>query len=149
MERLITVLTSILAIGLTSNCAGALSFTTCSTLMSRCRHYNDTLYCIDSALLSTGPPNGSRYPLVGRTRYRRFAGTNPETRKVPKNAQTPTTCPGVLCWGSVRAARCFGRHFMPTIFSCAGAALLYRPDHHQCFHKVQIHKHDRAVLLTR
>jgi hypothetical protein len=32
-----------------------------------------------------------RYPLVGGTRERRFAGTNSKPRKLPKNAATPTT----------------------------------------------------------
>jgi hypothetical protein len=36
-------------------------------------------------------PNGSRYPLVGGTGERRFAGTNLKPRKLPENAQTPTT----------------------------------------------------------
>ena len=36
-------------------------------------------------------PNGWRYPLVGGTRQRRFAGTNSKPRKLPENAQTPTT----------------------------------------------------------
>jgi hypothetical protein len=36
-------------------------------------------------------PNGLRYPLVGGTRQRRFAGTNLKPRKLPENAQTPTT----------------------------------------------------------
>ena len=31
------------------------------------------------------------YPLVGRTRERHFTGTKPETRKLPKNAATPTS----------------------------------------------------------
>jgi hypothetical protein len=32
-----------------------------------------------------------RYPLVGGTRERRFAGTNFKPRKLPENAQTPTS----------------------------------------------------------
>ena len=36
-------------------------------------------------------PNGLRYPLVGGTRERRFAGINFKPRKVPENAQTPTS----------------------------------------------------------
>ncbi|MBI1793231.1 MAG: hypothetical protein HYR70_03455 [Chloroflexi bacterium] len=35
-------------------------------------------------------PNGVRYPLVGGTRERHFAGTNFEPRKPPENAATPT-----------------------------------------------------------
>ena len=31
-----------------------------------------------------------RYPLVGGTRHRHFDGTNPEPKKLPENAQTPT-----------------------------------------------------------
>jgi hypothetical protein len=37
------------------------------------------------------PPNGERYPLVGGTRQRRFDGTNFKPRKMPENAQTPTS----------------------------------------------------------
>lgn len=33
--------------------------------------------------------NGERYPLVGGTRHRHFAGTNFEPSKTPENAQTP------------------------------------------------------------
>ena len=36
-------------------------------------------------------PNGWRYPLVGGTRGRRFAGTNLKPRKLPENAATPTS----------------------------------------------------------
>ena len=35
-------------------------------------------------------PNGMRYPRVGETRERCFAGTSLEPRKLPENAQTPT-----------------------------------------------------------
>src|SRR5919108_2474632 len=35
--------------------------------------------------------NGWRYPLVGGTRQRYFAGTNLKLRKTPENAQTPTS----------------------------------------------------------
>jgi hypothetical protein len=35
-------------------------------------------------------PNGVRYPLVGGTRQRHFAGTNRKPHKLPENAQTPT-----------------------------------------------------------
>ena len=35
--------------------------------------------------------NGWRYPLVGGTRERHFAGTNFKPRKVPENAQIPTS----------------------------------------------------------
>src|SRR5688572_12562895 len=43
------------------------------------------------------------YPLVGGRRQRHFARTNSKPRKLLKNAQTPTTCPGVSCRGSVHA----------------------------------------------
>jgi len=36
------------------------------------------------------PPNGVRYPLVGGTRQRHFAGTSLKPRKVLENAQSPT-----------------------------------------------------------
>ena len=42
-------------------------------------------------LIRHQPPNGSRYPLVGGTRQRHFAGTNSKPRKVPENAQNPTS----------------------------------------------------------
>src|SRR5687768_13146460 len=35
--------------------------------------------------------NGWRYPLVGGTRGRHFDGTNSKPRKLPENAQTPTS----------------------------------------------------------
>jgi len=35
--------------------------------------------------------NGLRYPLVGGTRERRFAGTSLEPRNMLENAQTPTS----------------------------------------------------------
>jgi hypothetical protein len=35
--------------------------------------------------------NGVRYPLVGGTRQRHFAGTNFKPRKLLENAQTPTS----------------------------------------------------------
>jgi hypothetical protein len=35
--------------------------------------------------------NGVRYPLVGGTRERHFSGINSKPRKVPENAQTPTS----------------------------------------------------------
>src|SRR5215207_4874042 len=36
-------------------------------------------------------PNGLRYPLVGGTRQRHFAGTSSKPHKLPENAQTPTS----------------------------------------------------------
>jgi hypothetical protein len=35
--------------------------------------------------------NGKRYPLVGGTRQCHFDGTNSKPRKLPENAQTPTS----------------------------------------------------------
>jgi hypothetical protein len=40
---------------------------------------------------STHAPNGWRYPLVGGTRQRRFDGISFKPRKLPENAQTPTS----------------------------------------------------------
>jgi len=36
-------------------------------------------------------PNGLRYPLVDGTRQRHFDGTNLKPRKLPENAQSPTS----------------------------------------------------------
>jgi hypothetical protein len=41
-----------------------------------------------------------RYPLVGGTRQRHFAGTSFKPRKLPDNAQTPTTMAPVHFRGS-------------------------------------------------
>ena len=41
--------------------------------------------------LKSQPPNGERYPLVGGTRQRHFAGTNSQSRKLLENAPTPTS----------------------------------------------------------
>jgi len=41
--------------------------------------------------LSVLRANGERYPRVGGTRGRHFAGTNFKPRKLPENAQTPTS----------------------------------------------------------
>ena len=40
--------------------------------------------------LSKELPNGLRYPLVGGTRQRHFAGTHLKPRKPPENVPTPT-----------------------------------------------------------
>jgi hypothetical protein len=40
--------------------------------------------------MSRVPSNGVRYPRVGGTRQRRFAGTHSKPRKLLENAQTPT-----------------------------------------------------------
>jgi len=42
-------------------------------------------------LVLSEAPNGLRYPLVGGTRQRHFAGTNSKPRKLLENAQTPTS----------------------------------------------------------
>src|SRR5512134_336713 len=42
-------------------------------------------------IVSSYPANGWRYPLVSGARQRRFDGTNLEPRKLPENAQTPTS----------------------------------------------------------
>jgi hypothetical protein len=41
--------------------------------------------------LSGKPPNGLRYPLVGETGERYFAGANFKPHKLPENAQSPTS----------------------------------------------------------
>jgi len=43
--------------------------------------------------------NGSRYPLVGGRRQRHFDRTNSKPRKLPKNAQTPTSRVDALLGG--------------------------------------------------
>ena len=43
------------------------------------------------AILIHKLPNGWRYPLVGGTRQRHFAGTHSKPRELPENAQTPTS----------------------------------------------------------
>ena len=50
---------------------------------------------------SAEPPNGSRYPLVGGTGQRRFAGINYKLRKLLNNAQTPTSRVHALLGGVV------------------------------------------------
>ncbi len=57
-------------------------------------------------------PNGLRYPLVGGTRQRRFAGTDSKPRKLPENAQTPTTMAPMLVGVRVHAVLgCFCQSF--------------------------------------
>jgi hypothetical protein len=46
-------------------------------------------YC--SLIIPSQLPNGWRYPLVGGTRQRHFAGTHFKPRKLLKNAPTPTS----------------------------------------------------------
>jgi hypothetical protein len=48
-------------------------------------------------------PNGLRYLLVGGTRERRFDETSLKPRKVPENAQTPTTMAPMLFGDRVHA----------------------------------------------
>ena len=49
------------------------------------------LCSVPEMLRTTMKPNGSRYPLVGETGQRRFGGTSLKPRKLPENAQTPTS----------------------------------------------------------
>jgi len=56
-------------------------------------------------LLFNEPPNGSRYPLVGGTRQRHFAGTHFKPREVPENAQTPTSRVHALLGGVFGVAK--------------------------------------------
>ena len=49
--------------------------------------------------------NGWRYPLVGETRQRHFAGTNSKPRELPDNAQTPTSRVHAVLARLGRAAR--------------------------------------------
>ena len=46
--------------------------------------------CLQTATIFE-QPNGLRYPLVGGTRRRHFAGINFKPRKLPENAPTPTS----------------------------------------------------------
>jgi hypothetical protein len=48
--------------------------------------------------------NGLRYPLVGGTRERHFDGTNSKPRKLPENAQTPTSRVHALLGGKALGA---------------------------------------------
>ena len=50
-----------------------------------------TLFTITPFGFREWQANGSRYPLVGGTRERHFAGTNFKPRKLPENAATPTS----------------------------------------------------------
>ena len=54
-------------------------------------------------------PNGERYPLVGGTRQRHFAGTNSKPRKLLENAQTPTSRVHALFGGSMNARLAYER----------------------------------------
>ena len=49
------------------------------------------LCSVPEMLRTTMKPNGSRYPLVGETGQRHFAGTSFKPHKLPENAQTPTS----------------------------------------------------------
>ena len=46
-------------------------------------------------------PNGERYPLVGGTRGRHFAGTSLKPRQLPENAATPTSRVHALLGGGL------------------------------------------------
>jgi hypothetical protein len=52
------------------------------------------------SLIDRVRPNGERYPLVGGTRQRPFAGINSKPRKVPKNAASPTSRVHALLGGN-------------------------------------------------
>jgi hypothetical protein len=60
-------------------------------------------------------PNGERYPLVGGTRERHFAGTSFKPHKLPENVATPTTMAPAFVAGdrvhAVLGAVCIGRIF--------------------------------------
>ncbi len=66
------------------------------------------------------PPNGERYPRVGGTRQRQFAGTNLKPRKLPKNAVTPTRRVHAMLGGSVgmRLWNILGDHALKIKLSC-------------------------------
>jgi len=49
------------------------------------------MFDFDLLSIKEGPPNGSRYPLVGGMRQRHFTGTNFKPHKVLENAETPTS----------------------------------------------------------
>src|SRR6266498_4758846 len=59
---------------------------------------------IQSSMLRA--PNGLRYPLVGGTRQRRFAGTNSKPRKLPENAASPTSRVHAVLGGFFMSAYC-------------------------------------------
>jgi len=50
------------------------------------------------------PPNGLRYPRVGGTRSRYFAGTNSKPRNLPENAATPTRRVHAVLGGARKSA---------------------------------------------
>ena len=80
------------------------------------------------------PPNGLRYPsrstlvggLVGGRRERRFAGTNFKPRKLPKNAQTPTTPAPLVLRGS--GARCVGQFFAERVYGYSDKSNAWMPN---------------------
>ena len=59
-----------------------------------------------------------RYPLVGGTRERRFAGTNSKPRKLPENAQTPTTMAPTFSVGDRVHAVLGGPIYIETTADC-------------------------------
>ena len=52
--------------------------------------FSDKIICERKNKEKRVPPNGLRYPRVGGTRQRHFAGTSSKPRKLPENAATPT-----------------------------------------------------------
>jgi len=55
--------------------------------------FHETIFMVSlkAPLLCKELPNGLRYPLVGGTRGRHFAGTHSKPHKLPENAATPTS----------------------------------------------------------
>ncbi len=54
-------------------------------------HWSDSTRPSSELTVLFPAPNGLRYPLVGGTRQHHFDGTNFKPRKMPENAQTPTS----------------------------------------------------------
>ena len=73
-------------------------------------------------------PNGLRYLLVGGTRQRHFDGTNLEPRRLPENAQTPTSRVHALLGGTlhVHSGTSFG-HKQPGSGDLRLSAVRRRP----------------------
>jgi hypothetical protein len=59
------------------------------------------IYCQYAAIFLRQVANGERYPLVGGTRQRHFDGTDFKPRKLPENAQTPTSRVHALLGGNL------------------------------------------------
>jgi hypothetical protein len=62
--------------------------------------------------------NGLRYPLVGGTRQRRFDGTSFKPRKLPENAQTPTSRVHALLGGETKRPTTPGKNISLTRQAC-------------------------------